>query len=45
VPHTSHTWRALYWVGTGLSVGAALFRACLPESKAFLLAKQGAYPY
>ena len=40
VPKTVHSWRALYWVGTGLSVFAALFRACLPESRMFLRAKQ-----
>lgn len=40
VPKTVHSWRALYWVGTGLSVLAALFRAVLPESRMFLRAKQ-----
>ncbi|KAJ9097302.1 hypothetical protein QFC21_004971 [Naganishia friedmannii] len=40
VPHTKHSWRALYWVGTGLSVFAAIFRACLPESRAFVEAKR-----
>jgi SHS family lactate transporter-like MFS transporter len=40
VPKTVHSWRALYWVGTGLSVFAAMFRACLPESRLFLRAKQ-----
>ncbi|KAJ9101525.1 hypothetical protein QFC20_005218 [Naganishia adeliensis] len=40
VPKTVHSWRALYWVGTGLSVFAAIFRAMLPESRMFLRAKQ-----
>jgi SHS family lactate transporter-like MFS transporter len=40
VPRNPHTWRALYWVGTGLSVFAALFRACLPESKSFIEAQR-----
>jgi SHS family lactate transporter-like MFS transporter len=40
VPRTVHSWRALYWVGTGLSVFAAVFRAVLPESKMFLRAKE-----
>ena len=39
VPNNPHSWRALYWVGTGLSVFAAGFRACLPESRSFLEAK------
>lgn len=42
VPNNPHTWRALYWVGTGLSVFAAAFRACLPESRSFLEAKREA---
>jgi SHS family lactate transporter-like MFS transporter len=42
VPHNKHTWRSLYWVGAGLSVFAALFRAVLPESKSFVLAKEQA---
>jgi SHS family lactate transporter-like MFS transporter len=39
VPNNPHTWRALYWVGTGLSVFAAIFRSLLPESRSFLEAK------
>jgi SHS family lactate transporter-like MFS transporter len=39
VPDNPHTWRALYWVGTGLSVFAAIFRSLLPESRSFLEAK------
>ena len=42
VPNNPHTWRALYWVGTGLSVFAAGFRACLPESRSFIEAKLAA---
>ncbi|KAG9021918.1 hypothetical protein FS837_006865, partial [Tulasnella sp. UAMH 9824] len=33
VPGDPHTWRSLFWLGSGLSFGVALFRAALPESK------------
>lgn len=42
VPSNKHTWRSLYWVGVGLSIFAALFRACLPESESFIKARQEA---
>jgi MFS transporter, SHS family, lactate transporter len=42
VPKSVHSWRSLYWVGTGLSVFAALYRAVLPESKMFLRAREEA---
>ncbi len=42
VPYNKHSWRTLYWVGCGLSVFAALFRAVLPESKMYLRAKEEA---
>ena len=39
VPHTSHTWRALFWASAAISASAALIRALLPESGIFLRAK------
>jgi SHS family lactate transporter-like MFS transporter len=38
-PHSSHTWRALFWTSAGLSAFAALIRALVPESEVFLRAK------
>lgn len=32
-------WRTLFWIGTGLSILAAVVRAVLPESAAFVRAK------
>jgi SHS family lactate transporter-like MFS transporter len=42
VPHSKYTWRSLYFIGAGFSLAAAIFRACLPESPQFVLAKQEA---
>ncbi|KAG8911293.1 hypothetical protein FRC01_005793 [Tulasnella sp. 417] len=42
VPGDPHTWRSLFWLGSGLSFGVALFRAVLPESKVFLRAREEA---
>ncbi|KAH0826253.1 carboxylic acid transporter protein [Lanmaoa asiatica] len=39
VPHSSHTWRTLFWFGSGVTFLAAILRACLPESEVFLRAK------
>ncbi|KAH9954974.1 carboxylic acid transporter [Russula dissimulans] len=39
VPHTSHTWRALFWASSAISAFAALIRALVPESEVFLRAK------
>ena len=39
VPHTSHTWRALFWAAAAISVFAAAVRAIVPESEVFLRAK------
>lgn len=33
------SWRPLFYLGSGLSLGAAIFRAILPESEYFLKAK------
>jgi len=39
VPHTSHTWRTLFWTASGISAFAALVRALVPESEVFLRAR------
>ncbi|PCH39927.1 carboxylic acid transporter [Wolfiporia cocos MD-104 SS10] len=39
VPETSSGWRGLFWLGAGLSVLSAAFRAVLPESEVFERAK------
>jgi len=42
VPKSPHTWRSLYFVGAGFSLAAAIVRACLPESRQFVLAREEA---
>jgi len=42
VPKSQYSWRALYFIGAGFSVLAAIVRACLPESQQFILARQEA---
>ena len=42
VPHSKYTWRSLYFIGAGFSLAAAIFRACLPESPQFVLAREEA---
>ena len=39
VPHTSHSWRALFWASAAISAFAAVLRALVPESEIFLRAK------
>ncbi len=39
VPHTSHSWRALFWASAAISAFAAVLRALVPESEVFLRAK------
>src|SRR5712675_3017502 len=39
VPHSSHTWRALFWASGAMSAFAALIRTLLPEGEVFLCAK------
>ncbi|KAI0295668.1 MFS general substrate transporter [Multifurca ochricompacta] len=39
VPHTSTTWRTLFWTTCGISTFAAFIRALVPESEVFLRAK------
>lgn len=38
--NSSHKWRATFWFGAGISFLFALFRASLPETKAFLRKKE-----
>jgi hypothetical protein len=40
VPHTRHTWRALFWTTSCISAFAAIIRARVPESEVFLRAKE-----
>jgi SHS family lactate transporter-like MFS transporter len=40
VQKSSQSWRILFFIGAGLSAGAALFRAVLPESQMFLDARE-----
>ncbi|KAG6370532.1 carboxylic acid transporter protein [Boletus reticuloceps] len=39
VPKSRYTWRTLFWFGSGVTLFAAILRACLPESEIFLRAK------
>ncbi|CDZ98630.1 Major facilitator superfamily domain, general substrate transporter [Phaffia rhodozyma] len=39
VQTSPHHWRVLFWIGSGLSLLAAIFRAVLPESAIFLQAR------
>jgi SHS family lactate transporter-like MFS transporter len=39
VPHTSHSWRALFWASAAISGFAALVRLLVPESAVFLRVK------
>lgn len=39
VPHSTYTWRTLFWFGSGVTLLAAILRAFLPESEVFLRAK------
>ncbi|KAI9450116.1 carboxylic acid transporter protein [Lactarius psammicola] len=38
VADNRHTWRVLFWVGSGMMALAAIVRAAIPESRAFLRA-------
>ncbi|CAO1628732.1 unnamed protein product [Parajaminaea phylloscopi] len=38
----TNDWRNLFWIGSGISLFAALLRICLPESQIFLQARQEA---
>ena len=39
VPHTSTTWRTLFWASAGISAFAAFIRALVPESELFIRAR------
>ncbi|KAF9222891.1 MFS general substrate transporter [Gyrodon lividus] len=39
VPHSSHSWRTLFWIASSVSFTTAIVRACIPESAVFLRAK------
>ncbi|KIJ57566.1 hypothetical protein HYDPIDRAFT_53191, partial [Hydnomerulius pinastri MD-312] len=39
VAESSHTWRTLFWTGSGITFFAGIVRACVPESEVFLRAK------
>lgn len=34
------TWKTVFWIAAGLSIGVGLLRICFPESKQFLEAKK-----
>lgn len=36
VPHHPDTWKALFWIGSGLTFGVAFARLFFPESRQFL---------
>lgn len=42
VQSSPYGWRSLYFIGAGFSLAAAIVRACLPESRQFLLAREEA---
>lgn len=35
-------WRSLYFIGAGFSTAAAIIRACLPESRQYIIAREEA---
>jgi SHS family lactate transporter-like MFS transporter len=39
VPHTSATWRSLFWASSAISAFAAVVRVLVPESEIFIRAK------
>jgi putative sialic acid transporter len=36
---STESWKTVFWIGAGLSIGVGLVRICFPESKQFLEAK------
>lgn len=42
VQRSKYHWRAIYFFGAGFSLLAAIVRACLPESKQFIVAREEA---
>ncbi|KAK7961816.1 MFS general substrate transporter [Apiospora aurea] len=39
----TETWKTVFWIAAGLSIGAGLIRLCFPESKQFLEAKKSGH--
>ncbi|KAJ5309022.1 hypothetical protein PENANT_c020G10224 [Penicillium antarcticum] len=37
---STESWKTVFWIAAGLSIGIGLLRACFPESKQFLEAKK-----
>jgi MFS family permease len=37
------TWKTVFWIAAGLSIGVGLIRCCFPESKQFLEAKKNGH--
>lgn len=42
VQQSKYGWRAIYFFGAGFSLLAAIVRACLPESRQFIVAREEA---
>ena len=42
VTESKYTWRSLYFIGAGFSLAAAMVRACLPESRQYVRAREEA---
>ncbi|TXT13154.1 hypothetical protein VHUM_01555 [Vanrija humicola] len=40
VQNSRYGWRSIYFIGAGFSVSAAIIRACLPESRQYVLARE-----
>jgi MFS family permease len=37
------TWKTVFWIAAGLSIGVGLVRICFPESKQFIEAKKAGH--
>lgn len=35
-----NSWKTVFWIGAGISIGVGLIRICFPESKQFIEAKK-----
>ncbi|WOO85110.1 Carboxylic acid transporter [Vanrija pseudolonga] len=40
VQNSKYGWRSIYFIGAGFSLSAAIIRACLPESRQYILARE-----
>lgn len=38
-----NTWKTVFWIAAGLSIGVGLLRMCFPESKQFIEAKKNGH--